>query len=73
MAMWANGPDTFMLITDDRNGVTDGDEEQAWWEADATQPAQHSKSAIARSLANMHTAGALMDRRDFLPTISGPR
>jgi hypothetical protein len=25
MAMWANGPDTFMLITDDRNGVTDGD------------------------------------------------
>jgi hypothetical protein len=25
MAMWANGSDTFMLITDDRNGVTDGD------------------------------------------------
>jgi hypothetical protein len=25
MAMWVNGSDTFMLITDDRNGVTDGD------------------------------------------------
>jgi hypothetical protein len=25
MAMWAKGSDTFMLITDDRNGVTDGD------------------------------------------------
>jgi hypothetical protein len=25
MAMWGNGSDTFMLITDDRNGLTDGD------------------------------------------------
>ena len=25
MAMWVNGSDTFMLITDDRHGLTDGD------------------------------------------------